>query len=158
MFVDPYVTFNIEEAPGSSVTPYPSVCVMYHTSQECRFVLQVADAEAFQASYATPTYGIRAISTISVSLPLEFCVVTAGESKLADIGHDYKCTSEDAFIARLRAFDKFRAKNDVKRPGHRPRRDFRWILLDTNFLPVGELGSIYLKLPRRAISASGIWA
>jgi hypothetical protein len=120
---------------------------MYHTGQECRFVLKVADAETLQASNATPPNGICAAGTVSISLPLELCVISTGQAKLADIGDNYKCAREDAFVAGFRTFDQFRTKNDVQGPGHGPCRNLGWILLDTNFLPVGEFGSIDLQLP-----------
>jgi hypothetical protein len=78
---------------------------MYHTGQECRFVLKVADAETLQASNATPPNGVCAAPAISIGLSLELRVIATGQAKLADIRDNYECASEDAFIASLRAFD-----------------------------------------------------
>jgi hypothetical protein len=91
---------------------------MYHTGQECRFVLKVADAEAFQAGNTTPTDRVCAVSTTSIGLPLEFRIISAGQTKLADIRDNYERASEDAFIAGLRTLNEFGTKNDVQRPGH----------------------------------------
>jgi len=78
---------------------------MYHTGQECRFVLKVADAETFQTSDTTPTDRVCAVGAISIGLSLEFRVVPTGKAKLANIRNNYKCASEDAFIAGLGALD-----------------------------------------------------
>lgn len=76
MFVDPYGTISIEGVKGIQRTFYPPVCIMYHTGQESSLVLEVANTEAFQASDATPTDGVCAVCAISVSLSLEFRVVS----------------------------------------------------------------------------------
>jgi hypothetical protein len=78
---------------------------MYHTGQECRFVLKVADAETFQTSDTTPANGVCAVGAISIGLSLEFRIVPTGEAELADIRNNYKCAGKDAFIAGLRALD-----------------------------------------------------
>jgi hypothetical protein len=105
MFVDPYGMISIEGIPCIQRTSYPPVCIMYHTGQECRFVLKVADAETFQTSNTTPTDGVCAVGAISIGLSLEFRIVPTGEAKLANIRNNYKCASKDAFIAGLRALD-----------------------------------------------------
>ena len=55
---------------------------MYHTGQECRFVLKVADAETFQTSDTTPADGVCAVGAISIGLSLEFRIVPTGQAKL----------------------------------------------------------------------------
>jgi hypothetical protein len=96
---------SIEGTPCIRQTSYPPVCIMYHTGQECRFVLKVTDAETLQTSDTTPADGVCAVSAISIGLSLEFRVVPTGEAKLANIRNNYKCASKDAFIAGLRALD-----------------------------------------------------
>jgi hypothetical protein len=97
---------------------------VYHTGQEGRFVLKVADAETLQARNTTSPNGVCATGTVSIGLSLKLRVVSTRQAKLADIRDNYECASEDAFIAGLRTFDQFRTKNDVQRPGHGPRRNF----------------------------------
>lgn len=60
---------------GSRGISHPSVCIMYHTRQKRRFVLQVSDAQNFQASDATSSDRVGVAGTISIGLPLELRVV-----------------------------------------------------------------------------------
>lgn len=48
---------------------------MYHTCQKRSFVLQVSDAQNFQASDATPSDRVGIAGSISIGLPLELRVV-----------------------------------------------------------------------------------
>jgi hypothetical protein len=55
---------------------HPSVCVMHHACQKRSLVLQVSDAQNFQASDATSSDRVG-VAGISIGLPLELRVVAA---------------------------------------------------------------------------------
>lgn len=126
---------------------YPAIRLLDHAPQECRLVKQIPHTQSLEArhSLSRDTTDLASPSTTCI-LPHHFRVHT-GQAQLTNIGYDDERSGKDRLVACLGTFDDLASQDDIERPGHTSRWDLVGVFLNTDFLPIGKLGSIDVEFP-----------